>query len=403
MHKHFLGASVAIAMALSAALPAHADDKDITIGFAIAKSGWMTANDGPPAQGALMAIDDINAKGGLLGKKLKAIFADTKSDQTEGAKAGQAVIADGANFMVVSCDYDMGAGAATVGNAHKMVTFSLCASDAKMGVQGIGPYAFTIANSSMTIGASLAYWAWTKKSFKNAYLLIDNTVEYNKSTCGGFRAEWKKLGGNMVGEDSFKQDDPSIASQITRFQQADSKTKIDFMMICSYGAGDISAIKQFRAAGINTPIGGADSMDGDFWATGIPNLTGHYASTVCSPFGDDPRPFDNEFVARFEKIVTSQGGNFVRNCYAISGYSVIEAFALAIQRAGSIDNDKVLSELNKFKDEKLAVGPTTFTPELHVQLTRPQVIEEITNGKGHFDSLVQLPEPLPLQLVFKGN
>jgi hypothetical protein len=39
---------------------------------------------------------------------------------------------------------------------------------------------------------------------------------------------------------------------------------------------------------------------------------------------------------------------------------------------------------------------------LHIQLTRPQVIEEITNGKGHFDSLVQLPEPLPLQLVFKN-
>src|SRR5882757_7308012 len=119
---------------LGAMAPACADDTNIIIGFAVAQSGWMSENDGPPLKGAELAIQDINAKGGILGHQLKAVYADTKSDQTEGAKAGQTVLAQGAQLMVVSCDYDMGAGAATVGNDNKIPTFSLCASDAKMGV-----------------------------------------------------------------------------------------------------------------------------------------------------------------------------------------------------------------------------------------------------------------------------
>jgi branched-chain amino acid transport system substrate-binding protein len=379
--------------------PARAASDDIVIGFAIAQSGWMSENDGPPSQGALMAIDDINAKGGIGGRKLKAVFADTKSDQTEGAKAGQSVIAQGAQLMVVSCDYDMGAGAATVGNDNKIVTFSLCASDAKMGVQGIGPYAFTIANASLTIGATVAEWAIKKKGWDNAYVLLDNTIEYNKGICSGFESQVAKDSGTIAGKDTFKQDDASIASQVTRMKQLiSSGKKIDFIMICSHGGGDVSAVKQIRAAGIDTPIGGADSMDGDFWTKAIPHLNDHYASTLGSPFGDDPRPRVNAFMDRMEKL----HGQRPPTSLAISGYSVIEALALGITRAGSTDGEKVLAEINKFKDEDLSVGPTSFTEDMHISLTRPQAILGIKDGKGYFVDLVQLPEPPPLKLVFKN-
>jgi len=399
MKRFVLGASIAAVLAAAALGSARAADNDIVIGMAIAQSGWMTTYDGPPYKAAMMAIDDFNAKGGVLGRKLRAVTADTKSDQTEGAKAGQSVIADGANFMIVSCDYDMGAGAATVANEHKMIAVSFCASDAKMGVQGIGPYAFTMSNSSLTSGASMAEWAWNKKGWRTAYLLLDTQIEYDKAICGGFKTRWLKLGGKLLGEDTFKQDDATIASQITREQQvASSKGKIDFMMVCSYGGGSVSAIRQIRAAGIDTPLGGGDSMDGDYWAKGIPHLSDHYTGTYGSIFGDDPRPRYNEFYDRVAKL---NGGERLPISMAICGYSVIEAFVLAIQRAGSIDSDKVLAEFNKFKNEDLAVGPTTYTPDLHINLMRPQAIMGIKDGKGYFVDLVQLPEPPPLQLIFK--
>src|SRR5256886_13558660 len=85
---------------------------EIVIGFATAASGVMQAYDKPAQDAALIRIDEINKAGGLLGKKIKAVFADTKTDQAEGAKAGLAVLDQGADLVVVSCDYDFGAPAA---------------------------------------------------------------------------------------------------------------------------------------------------------------------------------------------------------------------------------------------------------------------------------------------------
>ena len=101
----------ALALYLGADSTAHADDHEVVIGFAVAQSGWMSAHDGPNVTGAMIAIDDINAKGGILGKKIRAVFSDTKSDQTLSAQATQDVIAQGADFVFVTYDYDMGSGA----------------------------------------------------------------------------------------------------------------------------------------------------------------------------------------------------------------------------------------------------------------------------------------------------
>src|ERR1700751_6180595 len=91
--------------------PAQAAD-EIVGGFATAASGFMQAYDKPAQDAALIRIDEINKAGGLLGKKLKPVFADTKTDQAEGAKAGLTVLDQNAELVIVSCDYDFGAPAA---------------------------------------------------------------------------------------------------------------------------------------------------------------------------------------------------------------------------------------------------------------------------------------------------
>ena len=74
-------------------------DDEVVVGFAASYSGWMQAYSQPSTNAALIAIDDINAKGGLLGKKLKAVMADAKTDRVEGAKAGQQVLNEGAEMV----------------------------------------------------------------------------------------------------------------------------------------------------------------------------------------------------------------------------------------------------------------------------------------------------------------
>jgi branched-chain amino acid transport system substrate-binding protein len=397
-----IGASIAsllVAASLGVQSPARAaDDGSITIGFAIAQSLWMSAYDGPPFAGAKMAIDDINAKGGVLGKKLKWVVADTKSDQAEGAKAAQAAIAEGAQFLIVSSDYDMGSAAATVADSHKMIAMATCAGDAKMGVQGIGPYAFTMGTSAVAEGATLAEWGWSKRGARTAYLLLDTSIQWTKSECAGFKNHWLELGGKLIGEDTFKQDDASIASQITRLQQDQAdKGKADLIVLCGYDRGAFSAIRQLRSAGIDTPLVGGDALDGDYWTKAVPHLNDFYVGSYGSVFGDDARPSYNNFMKRFAAYNDSVPAY---TSFAITGYSAVEALALAMQRANSTDSDKVLAEMNKFKNEDLAVGPTTFTPDLHIQLTRPTAVMGIKDGKGYFVELAQLKEPPPLALVF---
>ena len=86
---------VALPIALCASLVfgfaqrAHAKSEEIVLGFAVALTGWMNAYDGDSTKMAKLWMDQTNAKGGLLGRKIKWVEADTKTDRTEGAKAGQ--------------------------------------------------------------------------------------------------------------------------------------------------------------------------------------------------------------------------------------------------------------------------------------------------------------------------
>lgn len=388
-------ASVAIAAVAGAfVLKATAAD-NVTIGFAIAKSGWMNAYDGPPLNGSMMAIEDFNAQGGILGKQIKAVVADTKTDVVEGAKAGAQVIADGAQFMAVSCDYDMGAPAATVANDHKMIAISYCASDAKMGVQGIGPYAFSLEIYGQGEGAVAAAFAW-KRGWKTAYALLDASIEYDKSVCDGFLEYFTKLGGKVLGVDTFQQEDASIASQVTRYKDsAASNGEPAVMVLCSYVPGAATAIRQIRAGGINVPIMGGDSMDGDYWVASVPGLSEHYTVTFGSKWGDDTRPEVNEFFKRYRAKYGEPESSFPLN-----GYSMVQAVKVAAEKAGSLDTEAVLAELNKFNKQPLLWGATTFTPETHIDLIHPMTIVQIQNGKGSFADQITVEDPPKLKLTF---
>ena len=114
------------------------------------------------------------------------VFADTKTDQAEGAKAGLAVLDQGADLVIVSCDYDFGAPAALQAQSAGKVSFFLCAESVKAGIQGVGPYSFSASVLAAVQGATMAEWAYNKKSARSFYRLLDSWTVYNKGICDGF-------------------------------------------------------------------------------------------------------------------------------------------------------------------------------------------------------------------------
>jgi branched-chain amino acid transport system substrate-binding protein len=356
---------------------AFAQDDTVTVGFPVALSGFVAPYDDGPRKAALLAIDDINAKGGLLGKKIVTVESDTKSDPAQGATAATEVLSQGAKMIMVTCDFDFGAPAALVAESQNVIAFSSCAADPKFGVQGIGKNAYTMSTTTVSQGATLADWAFKESGFKTVYLLKDTMVEYTKSLCDSFETRWTELAGadSIVGRDTFHgMNDTSIAGQISALKA--NATQPDFVMFCGAING-ASAVRQIRAAGINLPLVASESMDGAYWLEAVPNLSDFYVAVYGSVFGNDPEATVNDFVARF----TAKHGATPVTGHALTGYSVIEAWARAVERAGTFDTDAVRAELDKFSAEPLLIGKTSYTPELHINIDRPMLIMKIVNGK----------------------
>jgi branched-chain amino acid transport system substrate-binding protein len=373
-------------LAATVSSPALADEDEIVVGAATSFSGWMSAFDVSPSHAAEIAVQDINAAGGVNGKKLKLVHIDTKTDQAQTSRAAQDLVKQGAKLMLTACDFDQGSPAALVAQQAKVIAISSCGADIKYGNLTIGNDVFTMATDAEGTGRILADWATHKKGWKTAYALDDTFIEYDKSECRGFVDEFKKLNHDkaIVLEDTFKNADTSVASQVSRYTALASKP--DVMIICSVPPGIASAIRQFRSAGVDIPIISGTGGDGSAWHSAVPGLSNYYYLNYSADAGvKEPRPDAEAFFQKYEKQFKERPGSG----QGITGYSVIEAWAKAANKAGSIETDKVRAELEKFTDEPLLVGLTTFTPKLHTNLNRPMLMISVMDTKpaplGYYD------------------
>lgn len=368
--------------------------EEIVVGFATAESGFMQAYDKPAQDAAMIRIDEINKAGGLLGKQIKVVKADTKTDRAEGAKAGLEVLDKGAELVIVSCDYDFGAPAALAAQAAGKVSFFLCAESIKAGIPGVGPYSFSASVLAAVQGATMAEWAYTKKKARKFYRLLDTWTVYNKGICDGFDWQLPKLkDAELVGSDTFKNEDASIASQITRIKSLPEEP--DAIMLCSMMPGVVSAIKQIRAAGITAPIINGSGVDGSYWLNAVPDLSNFYVPVQGSIYGDDPNPKVQEFNAKYKAVT----GGDPSSQYVYPGYVLIDVWAKAVERAKTTEAGAVVAELEKMKDEPTLFGPRTFTPEIHHQNRGRYLIVETKDGKPGVVDEWMISDPIPVDYL----
>jgi branched-chain amino acid transport system substrate-binding protein len=363
---------------------------DIVIGIAQARTGFMEQFDAPAATGAKMAIDDINKKGGVLGRKLKWIFEDSKSDKGQAVVAATNLIGNGANALLVSCDFDYGGPSASVAQQQNLIAMG-CAGSPRFGKQGIGPNAFSMDTQTPDEGGTVAEWASERRGWKSVFVLTDTSIDYTKTLSDYFQTRWTQMNGasSVVGKETFLNDDPSIASQISKLRAL--KTPPDFIFLSSCPPGLATAARQIRAAGIDIPIATGVCGDGDFWLDSVPNLKNFYNAAYVSTYLDDPRAEVNQFMERFLKVAD----NPPQRAFGVIGYSNVQALASAIEKAGSLDTAKVRAALESFTKEPLLVGPTTFTPVQHGDIWRPMAIVQVSGGKHSFNSQWTVKQPPP--------
>lgn len=158
-----------------------------------------------------------------------------------------------------------------------------------------------------------------------------------------------------------------------------------------------SAVRQIRAAGINSTILKGSTVDGFYWLDATPDLSNFIAPVQGSIYGDDTRPAVNAFRDAFEKT-TGAGPS---STYAYPGYLLIDLWAKAAERAGTVEASAVTAELEKMTNEPTAFGPRSFSDTIHHQNTAEMQIIKITNGKADVIDSFTISEPVPLDVLLK--
>ncbi len=364
----------AASAAASSAAPAASGDP-LVLGIVQAGSGFMGPIDTPARNALLMEVDKVNAAGGVNGQPIKVNFIDTETKFEAYAPDAQKVLDDGANVLIVTCDYDVSSPAALVAESKNVLNIAPCIGDPIYGPKGGLKLGFSMGDGVPGEASVMAEFA-NSKGWKSAVLLKDTSIKYTQNQCAVFDKRFTELGGKVINTYEYKQGD-SVKETVSKIA---SGTKPDVIINCGYNPGGGQVAKEIRDGGLATPIISGFGMDGDFWVGGIPNLTDYYVVTYNSKNGDDPSADVNAYAEAYK----AKYGNLPDVGGFTTGPTTLQAILAAYKIAGSWDGDKMTAALESFKDVPTLSGPTSFSPDLHINVGRPMAILEVVDGKLKF-------------------
>ncbi|HVY78829.1 MAG TPA: ABC transporter substrate-binding protein [Solirubrobacterales bacterium] len=333
----------------SAGLP-----KTITIGAAIAKSGYLA-----PYDASIAAVEQLvretNARGGIDGSKLKLVQVDNRSDPQQAPIAAQKAIEGGADVLLFSGEAFTAAAAAPVAEENDALNFTLAANEPGFGPPTTGRLSFSPYPSLLGEASADATFLHAK-GFEHPFLFRDTAIIYGKADCSAFEQAWERLGGgDIAGSADFKNEDESIASQVAQLKHSDA----DVVMMCSYPPGGAAAVKQIRAAGIDLPIMAAGAFDGVYWLKGIPNTEDIYVALNGSSY-DPP----NRVAANLFERLEAKGVETDVSSVLLSAYAAGQLIVAAIRETGTLDGN-ALADALEGKPHRTVLGKVTYTKDDH--------------------------------------
>jgi branched-chain amino acid transport system substrate-binding protein len=369
------GSSGDSAVPPSAGLP-----KEIVIGAAMAKTGYMAPYDSTFAA-VEQLVEETNARGGIDGHKVRVIHADTRSDPQQAVLAVQKVIEDGADVLVFSGEALNAAAGAPLAEEHDQLNISN-ANEPGFGPPTTGRLSFS-SYPSLLSEASAGASFLRDRGVRHPFLFRDTSLIYGRAYCSGVEQTWEDLGGTIAGAVDFENNDESVAGQVSELRGSDA----DAVVMCSYPPGGAAAIKQIRAAGIDVPILGPGGFDGTFWLKGISNTEDIYATSNGSAY-DPP----NEATAKlFEKLKRAGVDTDVSSAL-LGAYAGGQIMLEAIRETGSVDGN-TLADALEAKAHNTVVGKLTYTRNDHHPI-RTWPIYVYSSGEPKLAAMVK-PQFIP--------
>jgi branched-chain amino acid transport system substrate-binding protein len=360
----------------------------IKIGAIYNLTGAQASLDSPSANGAKLAVKEINDAGGVLGRKLELVLYDGKTEAaTIGNWATKLVESDKVVAMIGFSDTDMVLAAAPIAAKAGIVFVTSGATSPKLPEQ-VPDYLFMACFGDNVQAAAGAEYAYNTLNAKSTYLLVDKGMEYTLLLGKYFKERFTELGGQVVLEDTYQTGDKDFSAQITKLKALGTMPDILFI---SSGPDDVGTIvKQFRDAGVDVPIVGGDGYDTpllvEIAGQGADNTYFTTHSLMDADLGTDAvKKFITDYQAEFKTPP--------ENAFAGLGYDAVKLVADAIKRAGSDDPKAIREALQKTKDLPGVTGAITFQPGSRIPQKGVTIIL-VKDGKFTLAAEV-VPEKVP--------
>ncbi len=342
--------------------------QEVKIGIVVPLTGPVAVYGEGVRDGALLAIDEINAAGGVNGIKLVPVVEDNKADGAETSNAMNKLITrDKVAAIigpVISATANV-AGPIAVRERIPMITPTATAIE----VTDAGEYVSRTCFLDSYQGSVMAIFCREELKAEKAAIIFDVANDYSIGLKDVFAATFAELGGEVVEIVSYTGGDTDFNAQLTRIKAANP----DVIYLPAYYSDDVLFLRQARNLGITATFTGADGWDAQELIDGAGELAeGCYFTTHYTP--TDPSEGVQNFLANYQK----KYGKFPIVLAAL-GYDAAKMLADAIERADSVDPDKIKDAINSTKDFPGITGMITLDEKRNPY--KEITIATVKNGK----------------------
>ena len=344
--KKILGILSAAVLALTLASCSKAESNSVKIGGIFPLSGQVAVYGVECKNGVDLAIEEINAAGGINGKPIVLVSEDDEGNPDKTVNAFKKLSTkDGVKVVIGSLTSGCTQAITTLSQASKVVQIAPAAT--APAITDAGNFIFRacfIDPFQGTVGGKFAAETLGKK---RAAILYDIGNDYSVGLADNFKIAFTKAGGSIVSEESYATNDKDFNAQLTKIKNANP----DVVYLPDYYGTVALIAKQLRAQGINVPMVGADGWDGLTSNAGDEVLGGYYSNHYAV---DSTEPAVKKFVESFRAIYNKDP-----NSFAALGYDCVYLIRDAIVAAGAEDSIAVRDALAK-TDGDYVTGHITF-------------------------------------------
>jgi len=323
-------------------------------------------------EGITMAVEEINAAGGVLGRPLELITEDDQTVPGQSATAAKKLIS---RDKVVALLGEISSGrsleAAPIAQAHRVPMIAPASTNPK--VTQVGDYVFRVCFIDSFQGSVMARFAAGELRARRVAIISSMSNAYSVGLARIFRERFSAGGGVIAAQQRYAEGDKDFRAQLTAIRAAGC----DAVFVPGYYTEAALIVRQARELGLSVPFLGGDGWVSDeLLRIGGDAMDGCYYSTHFSPENRSP------VVRRFVEHYRARWSGETPDAFAALGYDAAGVLADAIRRAGSTDGPALRDALARTRDFVGATGETTINADRDA--SKPATIIAIRDGRFNF-------------------